>query len=337
MRFIKILKRNFKEVVSVKVQNNEDLWVLSKIINKGDVVGKKDFRTLQKSDKGEKKRVYLKISVEKVEYLEDSDVLKVLGSIVYGPDEVSHGHHSFNVKINDVLDIEKEWKASEINLLMDSSRVKGIRVLLIVLDDRDATIALVNERNVKILMDLKGNKGKMYDASESNELSREIVSVMEEWKDKVERFILAGPGFAKTNLYNELPKELKGRTITGDTSVTGQTGVNEAIKRGLIDKVLEDAKISEETDLVERFLVELSKDSNLITYGLEHIKKAVYLGAVEILLVSDKLLRKKEIEDLIEKSKGIRAKVYIINSSHEAGEKLYMLGGLAAFLRYKVE
>jgi len=236
-----------------------------------------------------------------------------------------------------VIDIWKEWNVSEKKILEESAKIKGYKILLIAVDDRDSTIAIVTETRVKILTEIRESRGKEYAQKEEGTLFKKIVEIMNEFKDKVDKFIVAGPGFAKEDLYKMLPQDIKQKTITGDTSVTGRTGINEAIKRGLVEKVLKESRISKETEMVEKFLELLAKDSKKIAYGKKEVEKAIEYGAVSLLLVSDKLVRERDIENMMDNVIKMSGEVHIINSSHEAGDKLNQMGGLMAFLRYEIE
>jgi protein pelota len=55
------------------------------------------------------------------------------------------------------------------------------------------------------------------------------------------------------------------------------------------------------------------------------------------LLVTDKLLRTQTCAEILDIAKNMNAKVAIISTANEAGEKLESLGGIAAILRYKFE
>ena len=59
-------------------------------------------------------------------------------------------------------------------------------------------------------------------------------------------------------------------------------------------------------------------------------------GAIETLLVTDKLVRTKKADGLLEKAKKTKSKFIIISTVHEAGKKLEGLGGVGALLRYKI-
>ena len=86
--------------------------------------------------------------------------------------------------------------------------------------------------------------------------------------------------------------------------------------------------------MVEKFIEKLEKDE-AVTYGLDHVSKAVELGAVDTVLISDKLV--KENQELLKNTENNGGTVRIISSEHEAGEKLFNMGGIAAILRYKLD
>ena len=82
---------------------------------------------------------------------------------------------------------------------------------------------------------------------------------------------------------------------------------------------------------------------NDATYGMDHVKNANETGAVEVLLVSDSLISEmKDREkfsglDLLMKSvEKKNGNVHIVSSEHDAGKQLKSLGGIAAFLRFKI-
>jgi protein pelota len=73
------------------------------------------------------------------------------------------------------------------------------------------------------------------------------------------------------------------------------------------------------------------------------VKKAVEYGAVDFLLISDKVLREAEddertrLEGLMRRAEHMGGRVMIIGSEHESGVKLLGLGGIAAQLRYAID
>ena len=70
-----------------------------------------------------------------------------------------------------------------------------------------------------------------------------------------------------------------------------------------------------------------------IAYGLESVKKALKLGAVETLLISDAV--EDEIADELEEmAKQFNTNVKIISTETKEGVQLRDMGKIAAMLRY---
>ena len=89
---------------------------------------------------------------------------------------------------------------------------------------------------------------------------------------------------------------------------------------------------------LEKILAELGKNSGLVEYGLNEVEKAVQVGAVQMLLVTDKFLleKREETEKVMQDAEKSGAEVHLVNAEHEAGKQLQSLGGIAAILRYKI-
>ena len=99
--------------------------------------------------------------------------------------------------------------------------------------------------------------------------------------------------------------------------------------------------MAKETQLIERFFAELSKDG-LAVYGSEDVKEAIGYGAVETLLVPDTLLQESKesgeydaLDTMMQDAEKQGANIMIISSEHEAGERISKIG-IAAILRYKI-
>ena len=147
--------------------------------------------------------------------------------------------------------------------------------------------------------------------------------------------------FPYTTLFRSLKEkspETAKITHIESAGTCGRVGIQEVIKKGVIDRVAEESRVSYETILMEKVLAEISKDTSLATYGTEEVKKALNYSAIETLLLSDLFLRKHEnVDSLIEETKRKKGDVAIISTEHEAGEKLEAIGGIAAILRFPIE
>ena len=331
---MKILKKDLRSgLITLKLENPDDGWKLESILEEGDLISGKTMRSTEivrgdKRERGGKKPAFLKIILEKKEFHEYSGKLRLTGKIIEGPEETLGSYHTFGVGEGTVITIEKKWKRWQLEKLK-RSQIKHEKVIVCVMDERDATIAEVGEK-VKIISEVRRTGGKQFGESDSKGYFGEIISIL---RRKGGKIILAGPGFAKEDLYKQLDSELSERIVIETCSHTGKTGIQEIIRRGAIEKVRKGSRITEETNLVEEFLGELAKDG-LVTYGEKEVESAVEMGAVKKLLVSEKKIR--EFEKIMEKAEQSGAEVFIISEKHESGQKLYNLGGIAAFLRFKV-
>ncbi|VVB59373.1 Peptide chain release factor subunit 1 [uncultured archaeon] len=336
---MKLLKRDFKHGIKIKPETLDDLWNLKNILAEGDVAGAKTIRTIQRTETGEKKPVYLKLKVEKMQFDESGNALRLTGKITEAPEEFEHGYHTISVEPNTILDIEKEWTPSDKIRLDESLTYKGLKFLICVVDERRADFAKATELEVKIFATVTWKAaGKEYGALSPEIFYDEVIKLIDA-NSNVDKIIIAGPGFAKENIMALIKKRKlawASKCVPAQSSITGKTGVNEVIKRGGLEKVLAESRLSFETNLVEKFLEHLGKETGLAVYGKKEVAQAAENGAIAELLVSDKMLRNAETEKIISEVEKNSGAVHIINSTHESGEKLFNLGGFGAVLRYKV-
>ena len=88
-------------------------------------------------------------------------------------------------------------------------------------------------------------------------------------------------------------------------------------------------------EFIKKLFEEIQKDG-LATYGKEEVNRALNNGAVERLLISDRLVRAKKGEDLLRITKQNNSEFTIINTMHEEGKKFEGIGGVGALLRFKI-
>ncbi len=337
-----------KNKLKLMPENLDDLWVLYNIIEKGDKVYALSERRLQdkgdviRADRGSKIKMFLGVEVENTEFDENTKRLRILGKIIKGPDLVPLGsYHTLEIKPFDELTIEKNWKNWQIDRIkeaIDSSRKP--KVLVVVMDDEEADIYEVMDYKIKEICSIKSHSSKRLDNKANEELKKEyyheIAKVLKDYSG--DSILIAGPGFAKNNFYKFLDNypELKKKSITESISTTSRAGINEVLKRGIINRIYANSRVAKETQLIEKVLEEIAKDG-LAVYGLDDVKKAIDYAAISVLLVSDSLIRNKEIEEIIDKTEEVGGKVVIVSSEHDAGKQLKALGGIAGLLRFSIE
>lgn len=312
----------------IRIENKDDLWHLKDFILKGDMVRALTQRT--KLDGREKKTVNLTLRAEKTEYTEER--LRVTGEITEGHEDIELGYHTFNLVPGDEFEIQTDFSRDRWKRLQEMEEKRSYQVLFCLIEKGSADFFIVKESGIKDLSKVEQNiPGKMYADQETGEdFHKQVKSVLERTGEDVDNIVIGGPGFQKRKLYNLLPEELRNKTFVQDTSVTGKTGLHEAFKRGALDKVVENARVGEESQAVEEFLEALETDGD-VSYG-EPVKELADIGAVKKLLITAEKNRKEpEISQKVEEQGG---EAQIVHTDHEAGKRLDNLGGIAALLRY---
>lgn len=204
------------------------------------------------------------------------------------------------------------------------------------MDDSEADFYKIKDRSEHLFHIAGSSLGKKTGVSGKPEFYGKVLAEIKRRSEDVRKMVIAGPGFAKDeikHLIKEKAKEIYDKLIFDGLSHTGDVGLQELLRRGLLEKITELSRISEETNLVEKLLEEMVKEGKVV-YGLEETKKALESGAVSTLLISDKKVR--EWEELIEGCEKVGTKVVIVSSTHQSGEKLFGIGGIAGFLRYRI-
>jgi protein pelota len=327
---MEILKSDRSEgYVKLRVENEDDLWYLKDIVKEGDTLKAQTQRT--KRDGREKKTTYLTLEAEKIDYQEDR--LRVTGEIKKGDEDIEMGYHTFNLEPGKEFEMWKDFSREEWERLEEAETHRSYQVLFCLVEKGGSDFYMVEESGIKSLSSVDINiPGKLYEDQISGEkFYKEVKDVLQRSAEDVDYIILAGPGHEKDKVKNLLPDEILEKTFMQDTSVTGRTGLNEAIKRGALEKVLEDSRISEESKIVEEFMDSLREDEKA-TYG-EEVEELAEQGAVEKLLMTAERYREKpEFATKVEQTGG---ETFIVHSDHEAGERLENFGGIAAILRYR--
>jgi protein pelota len=345
---MKILHQDRKSgKIKVQIDSLDDLWHLYNIIRPGDRITGSTFRREEiktdklRSERGEKKRMTLTIAVEKLEFQESDSRLRILGTIVEGPQDLG-SYHTFNLQEGETITITKDnWPRSALERLQraveDSQQP---RLIFVAIEYDEALIAMLTQFGIKEIARItRQSVGKMYEQSDKEDFYGDVIDKLKQVHIDDMPVIILGPGFAKEALLAEGKRrapEIFTKSFVFHTGQAGIAGIHEIMKKGLGAEVLKDSRVAAETKLVEDVLTEIAKDG-LVTYGPGNVERAVTAGAVRTLLIVDSLLRENYIEDIIKKVEEARGTVTIVSEHHEAGKKLKGLGGIAALLRFKIE
>ncbi|MGC2790306.1 MAG: peptide chain release factor aRF-1 [Thermoplasmata archaeon] len=115
-------------------------------------------------------------------------------------------------------------------------------------------------------------------------------------KETLKGILLGGPGATKEYFYKEayLQYELQQKVVQPlfDVGYTDEYGLKELVERA--GHTLHGLEITEEKRIVQRLLAEIRKaESGLAAYGEADVRRALELGSVETLLVSEGLRKRR--------------------------------------------
>ncbi len=178
----------------------------------------------------------------------------------------------------------------------------------------------------------------------------------------IKGILIGGTGGLKEEFFkgDYLNYQVKEKVLgTVDTAYTGEFGLQEMIERG--EDLIKEASIYKEKKILERFFAELRKPKPLATYGIEQTMKALSMGAVDTILLSEdidiveiidsdgnsKFVYEKNfsgecekkiplIDVIDDKAAQFGTKVEIISRDTREGEQFYELGGIGSILRYEI-
>lgn len=327
------LKHNIGKITP---ESKEDLYILKEVITPGSFITAKSPRSVKIRREGEliraktgRKEVLMKIQVEKI----DLEVnLRLTGKILEAPESVEKGYHTIEVESGKFLKIEREWKGWEIDRIKSAER-KPEPILICILDENEADFYFLKERYKHLFNLASEATGKRFDTKKAEikrkEYYEKILNELKKRSERVKKIVIAGPGFARDDLQKiikQRAKELTEKVMIEFTYQSGNLGLQELLKKGLIEKITKYSRIAEETKAVERLLEEINKNGKAV-YGLEKTKEAVESGIIELALVSDKKIR--EFENVLDLADKMKCRIMIVSSEHSSGEKLLGLGGIA--------
>jgi len=343
-----------KGVIELLPETLDDLWHLSHIIEPGDLVSSRTTRRIQdttgerlRSDRGIKKTFFIGIRVESIKFHKYTGKLRATGVIEKGPEDLVPlgSHHTLDLKLKNSVKIQKErwtrWNQKRIKEAIKASKTP--RALVVVIEDDVADMGILRQYGVEYYgpiiggitgkRELQKNRQKIL-----NDFYDEIINTISNFEG-IEGIVIGGPGFWKNDFYQYLNEHYSDKSKISrleSTGAGGRAGIQEILQKGVLEEMATEGRIAQEMRLINQLLQEIGKASNMVTYGLNEVKNAAEADAVKNLLVIDELLRKEDVENIMDITENLGGKVMIISSEHEGGKQLSALGGIAALLRYAI-
>ncbi len=348
---IEVLDRR-REALRVTPESEEDLWVLKTVVRPGDLVKGRTFRDVAVGGRGEKEKrpITVKIRVKNVEFQPFTGRLRFFGVIVEGPEEygVKGKHQSILVTPGTTVILERPggWPERVLKRL-ESTGPRGSAVVAAI-DYDEYGIAVVSPQGMKILVDkyvrLPGKDDPSREHEEERLIAEAASSIVEAAaKYRARVAVVAGPGPLKQRVADRVRASAPGiHVIVDDASMGGRAGIEEALRRQSVARALKDYTIAEAEALLAELMKRASRDPSLIAVGVDEVLAVSRMGAAEAVVVTDDTLfalddevREKAVRAVEEADKR-GARVVIVPQQSPPGERLRLMGGIAAVLRFPV-
>ncbi len=347
-----------KGMLKVKIESDEDLWLLDLIISENDVVYAQTTREIKSKTGSKSKRLpmFLGVRVKKTEYHPFTNRLRITGIVIHGPEEFGlHGHyHTLSISPGYEVTIVKEKGISKSMLKkIKISEKMRFKVAIASIDYEDFCLAIARAHGVKVIstkaMQLPGKADAAREKileEKVNSIANEIVETL--ISENIKNIVVTGPGFLKGKLAKTIKEVLKSKgvsvnVIVGHSSTGGIKGVFETTKSETIRKVIKTFELAEKEKLFEEVMKNLSLNTGKVALGINEVMKAAELGAIEYLLILDRTLKdlasglSEVLEKILSNVEKYNGKIKIYTIHHEAGIQLKALGGIAALLRYSLK
>lgn len=223
---------------------------------------------------------------------------------------------------------------------------------LVVMDARDAHLAVLKGKRIVPLTKIHSHvPGKQKAGGQSalrfahnrdlaiKDHMKKTAEMMKEQFLKMEGLkgiLIGGPGPIKYELVdsNFITGDVKKKILAvKDLSYTEEVGLQELVDK--CEDVLSEEEVAEEKKVVGQFLEKLAKSPELVAYGEANVRKALSLGAVDTLLLSESL-DEKLIEEFEDIASQFNSSVKIISVDTREGVQLRDIGKVGAILRFAV-
>jgi len=181
---------------------------------------------------------------------------------------------------------------------------------LVVIDRSEATVGILRGKAIRVIRNMDSlvpSKHRMGGQSaqrferlieiSANEYYKKVSDIMTESflnLEGLEGILVGGPGPSKEFFIKEgyLHHELAKKVVdTFDTGYTDEYGLKELVEKAK-DK-LYDLDLMREKRFFQQFLNEIRKSDGLSVYGEDQIRHAIMIGAVDVLLVSEGLRKRR--------------------------------------------
>lgn len=342
------------DLVTVTPEQPDDLWTLRRVVTKGDLVAgetSRVYKDLGEYSRPDKERIKVTVTVEVEEIQLDSTFsrLKVSGKILdISNDLLSKGSfHSLTLSEGHRVSIRKPNRFSPLQVrLIEGAGNPKDSYFVITLDQREAGIGMIKGTHLQILPTIEsGVTGKMYQDSRrggGGNYFEKIADALAVVYQKDAKVFVLGPGTTREKFANYLQRDRKEfgevKLIAG-SDVAGEDGVYVALRNPNLQEALSDSRLAKVSKLTQEAMRRISLGDQRISFAFKDCLKAAREGAVDSLVMADKIFSQKgidedEIVELLNSTEEYRGETFLLDSTTDLGAQVNTLGGVLALLRF---
>ncbi len=335
-------------LLRLRLETPSDLWRVARFVRPGDPVGASTTRRDPEAPESapaaqrDRRRVWLVVRAEQVDFHGFSKHVRVTGPIVEGPFDIGR-HHTLDLADGDDFTVQKESLSTADRTLLEEGLAARDepRVVIAAVDWGESSIVRGRGRAIEPVADVNRSlAGKRFKGGQGEKdraaYVEELVPLLAKETEGAATVIVAGPGFLKEEIARRLlaaVPAVKPRLRILPTAESGRTGIDELLRSGRASEALAGIAAADESELVERLVTALGGGKRAAV-GPEEVRAAIEQGAGETVLVSEDLLRAPEVAPLLDLARAARARIFVVREDGEPGKRLAGLGRIGALLRY---
>ncbi|ORM41882.1 Protein pelota -like protein [Babesia sp. Xinjiang] len=359
-------------VLVLTAENPDDIWCIYNLLSEGDDIVVFTSRKVKTENvntgtvRQEVKKFNIHLSIERITYACSDDDLQVSGKNLSDNPYVKIGqYHTAEIRLHSKFTLTKnEWNSYYSDRLREVTEASTqAEQAFLVLDTGRASLYFVLRYLTKEAFTLTHNipNRKISNLRYSHHqkaIDGFFKAVIQRLKETVNfdvtrTVVITGPGFTKTSFYeymrenlsslgySDLQCHLKKFVVCASTSAD-RRAIGEVLSNETFAASICGQHYVDHNRAVESLRKRLEANDDTVSIGLEDVIRAVDLGAVESLLISDGLVRggttdtRKQVHTVIESVKNQGGRVLYFSDEHFSSSFLKNLTGVVALLRYVI-
>jgi protein pelota len=335
--------------LEIRPESEEDLWVLRNTLRPGDLVTGKTLRDVSiKGGEARRRPIVVTMRLKYADFQAFTGKLRLYGIIVEGPEEygLKGKHHAMTVSPGQSIIVEREggWDPRVLEKLK-SSGPRG-KAIVAAVDYDEYAVAVIAPHGYRVAFEASASLPGKDDPSRDQALERYVEKVARDVLDQASQerarvVVIAGPGPLKEMVAGKLKEMASSLHIYLDsTSMGGRAGIEEALRRPVVREALQEYSMVQAESWLEELMKVAARDPDRVAFGVERVREAARLGAVDKLIVIDELLYtiedevREAVDEALLEAERKRGLVLIVPADSPVGERLRLMGGIAALLRF---